>query len=84
MLISTDWIRDFVDLPDLSPQELYERFTIGAAEVEGVEIVGEHFEKIKVAKIKSFEPHPEADKLNLVTFDFGSKELPVWFVRLQT
>ena len=38
MLISLNWIRDFVDLPaDIDPRELAERFTITTAEVEGVE-----------------------------------------------
>lgn len=38
MLISLNWIRDFVELPaGLSPQALGERFTLTTAEVEGVE-----------------------------------------------
>ena len=31
-------------------------------------------EVVKVAEIISVEKHPEADKLNLVTFNFGGKE----------
>ncbi len=38
MLISLNWIREFVDLPeDLSAAELAERFTLACAEVEKVE-----------------------------------------------
>ena len=75
MLISIDWIKDFVDLPnDLSPQEIAIKFTLGTAEVEDVLTVGEHLEIIKVAEIVEIEKHPEADKLNLVTFNFGEKE----------
>ncbi len=37
MLISLNWIREFVDLPsDLSPKELADRFTLICAEVEDV------------------------------------------------
>ncbi|CBW26718.1 phenylalanyl-tRNA synthetase beta chain [Halobacteriovorax marinus SJ] len=74
MLISTDWIKDFVSIPEMSPKDLGVKFTLGTAEVEEVLVVGEHLEKIRVAEILEIEKHPEADKLNLVTFNFGDKE----------
>lgn len=75
MLISTDWIKDFVEMPEgLTPKEIGEKFTLGTAEVEDVITVSAHLEVIRVAEILSIEPHPEADKLNLVTFNFGAKE----------
>ncbi|MDC7124428.1 MAG: phenylalanine--tRNA ligase subunit beta [Spirochaetales bacterium] len=74
MKISLDWIKDFVELPELSPEEIGTKFTISTCEVEGVEESNAHFEKILIAQIKSIEPHPDADKLNLVTFDVGSGE----------
>ncbi|MCK6456755.1 MAG: phenylalanine--tRNA ligase subunit beta [Phycisphaerae bacterium] len=40
MLISRNWLREFVDLPaGLDPRELAERFTITTAEIEGIEHV---------------------------------------------
>lgn len=74
MLISTEWISEFVELPDEPAKDIGVRFTLGTAEVEEVIESGEYLDKIKIAEIKSFEKHPEADKLNLVTFDFGGKE----------
>lgn len=68
MLISIDWIRDFTQVPNLPAKDIYTRFTLATAEVEDVKTVNEHLEKIVVAEILSFEKHPEADKLNLVTF----------------
>lgn len=68
MLISIDWIRDFTKVPNLPAKDIYTRFTLATAEVEDVKTVNEHLEKIVVAEILSFEKHPEADKLNLVTF----------------
>jgi len=75
MLISIDWIRDFVTLPNLSAKEIYTRFTLATAEVEGIITVDEHLEQIVVAEIISFEKHPEADKLNLVTFKISNSEI---------
>ena len=75
MLISIDWIRDFTDVPNLPAKDLYTRFTLATAEVEDVTTVGEHLEKIVIAEILSFEKHPEADKLNLVTFTIGNNDV---------
>ncbi|MBT7610281.1 MAG: phenylalanine--tRNA ligase subunit beta [Bacteriovoracaceae bacterium] len=74
MLISIDWIKDFVKLPELSPKELGIQFTMASAEVENVIEQGQHLDAVRVAEIVSIEKHPEADKLNLVTFNFGGKE----------
>ncbi len=75
MLISIDWIRDFTPVPNLSAKEIYTRFTLATAEVEGILTVDEHLEKIVVAEIISFEKHPEADKLNLVTFKISETDI---------
>lgn len=75
MLISIDWIRDFTDVPNLPAKDIYSRFTLATAEVEDVVTVGEHLEKIVVAEILSFEKHPEADKLNLVTFKISETDI---------
>lgn len=75
MLISIDWIREFVPLPNFKAEDIYTRFTLSTAEVEGILTVDEHLEKIVVAEIISFEKHPEADKLNLVTFKISETDL---------
>ncbi|MBA2403465.1 MAG: phenylalanine--tRNA ligase subunit beta [Bdellovibrionales bacterium] len=75
MLISLNWIKDFVDLPDLSPKELGSLFTLATAEVEDVIVKGDSLKSILCVEIKSLKPHPEADKLNLVTFDYGGGNL---------
>lgn len=74
MLISLNWIKDFTKLPDVHADELANSFTMTTAEVEGVSSTHAHLSHIKVAKIKSIRKHPEADKLNLVTFDYGASE----------
>jgi len=74
MLISIDWIKEFVDLPELSAQEMASKFTLATAEVEEVLLQGDHFEKMRVAEITSIERHPDANKLNLVTFKLSEKE----------
>lgn len=74
MLISIDWISEFVDIPQMTPKDLGVKFTLATAEVEKVITEGDFLKKIKVAEILQIERHPDADKLNLVTFNFGSSE----------
>ncbi len=75
MLISLNWIKDFVSLPDLTPKELASRFTLTTAEVEDVLVKGAALKPILCVEIKSLRPHPDSDKLNLVTFDYGQGQL---------
>ncbi len=69
MLVSLNWIREFVKVPqEIDAKELGLRLTMGTAEVEEVLSIGQFWEEIVVAEITHIEKHPEADKLNLVTF----------------
>jgi phenylalanyl-tRNA synthetase beta chain len=78
MDISINWIKDYVDLPDdITPEELGVKFTLATCEVEAVETTGAHFQDVKVAQITAIEPHPDADKLRLVTFETGDGEKQV-------
>lgn len=75
MLISLNWIKDFVAIPNLPPKELGSMFTLATAEVEDVIIKGEALRPILCVEIKTLRPHPDSDKLNLVTFDLGNGQL---------
>ncbi|MDC7221206.1 MAG: phenylalanine--tRNA ligase subunit beta [Spirochaetales bacterium] len=75
MNISINWIKDYVELPeDITPAELGVKFTLATCEVEGVETTGEHLKAVKIVEITGIEKHPDADKLNLVTFETGAGE----------
>lgn len=75
MLISLNWIKDFVDIPDMSPKELGSKFTLATAEVEDVIVKGASLKPILCVEVKAKRPHPDSDKLNLVTFDYGNGQL---------
>ncbi len=74
MLVSLDWISDFVKLPELSAKELGLKFTMATAEVEEVKVEGEFWKKIRIGEITHIERHPNAEKLNLVSFKLGDNE----------
>ncbi|MCB9092477.1 MAG: phenylalanine--tRNA ligase subunit beta [Halobacteriovoraceae bacterium] len=74
MLISLDWIKDFTEVPNINIHDIANDFTMKTAEVEEVKKLNEHLKVIVVAEIVSLKKHPEADRLNLVTFNYGEKE----------
>ncbi|MBN2616682.1 MAG: phenylalanine--tRNA ligase subunit beta [Spirochaetales bacterium] len=68
MKISIDWIKDYVNIPDISDKELSEKFTLATCEVEGVERTGELLNSIYIVEVLEKKQHPDSDHLNLVTF----------------
>ena len=76
MLLSMNWISDYVDLSGLDKLELINKFSLSTAEVEN-EIFhkGSDISGIVVAEIKSVEDHPESKKLHLLKVDAGEAEL---------
>ena len=77
MYISLSWIREFAELPSIGLDEIAYDYTMGVAEVEDIIQSGEFLNQIFVGQIKSIRKHPEADKLNLVTVDYGKKVIEV-------
>lgn len=71
MLVSMNWIRDFVNLDGLDIENLIHRFTLSTAEVEDVYKKGEDISGVVVAKILSVENHPDSKKLHLLKVDAG-------------
>ncbi len=73
MLVSMNWIRDFVCLDGLNIDELIHRFTLSTAEVEEVYHYGGDTSNVVIAQITSVESHPNSKKLHLLKVDVGDK-----------
>ncbi len=74
MLISLNWIREFVDLPaDLSADALAEQFTLIAAEVEGVEKIEVGAKGLVCAEITSLKPVSGTDSTHAAELNLGDK-----------
>ena len=72
MLISLNWIKDYVNLDGIEVDELVKRFGLSTAEVEGVEYKGKNIENVVVAEILSVENHPNSQKLHILKVNDGS------------
>ncbi len=76
MRVPISWLNDFVDVSDISADELAERLTLAGLEVTAIERVGDWWdpERIRVGQVLRVEPHPNADRLVLATVDYGAGE----------
>jgi len=70
-----NWLKQYVDI-DMPAAELAHRLTMAGAEVDAIEAVG-GWEGIVVGEVIAVEPHPNADKLKLVTVDIATAEITV-------
>ncbi len=75
MKVPLSWLRDYVDVT-VSPEELAHRLTMAGTEVEKIEPTAE-WDNVVVGHVRAVNPHPNADRLRLVTVFNGSDEVEV-------
>jgi phenylalanyl-tRNA synthetase beta chain len=73
MKISINWLKDFVDLNNVSNQELIKRLTLSTAEIEEVYDYGKNIKNVVVAKIIKSQKAENSNKLSLLKVDAGDK-----------
>ena len=73
MLVSLKWLSEYVPLT-LPPRELAERLSICGVKVERIVSRGEEWEGIRIGEVLAVNPHPNADRLRLVTVDVRQDE----------
>ncbi len=76
MRVSLKWLQDYIKIT-LPAKELAEKLTMAGIEVKKIEVIGEAWEKVVVGEIVAVSPHPNADRLKLVTVNLGQQELTV-------
>ena len=75
MLVSLDWIKDYVKLPDdMDLKKLAYDLTMSTVEVEDTIELARQFDGLVVGVIKAVNPHPNADKLRVCTVDIGGRD----------
>lgn len=76
MKVTLDWLKQHIDT-DASLETIVETLTRIGLEVEGVENPGATLAAFRVAKVLSAAPHPQADKLQVLSVDAGDGPLQV-------
>src|SRR2546425_3497465 len=70
MLISLNWLKDYVDVP-VDVSTLAERLTLAGSEVEGIHEQEVDFEGVLVAEVKSLRPLPGSTKNQIASVSTG-------------
>ncbi len=71
-LVSYDWLKDYVDLKGLGPEEFAKRMSLSGPAVEKLLPQGQDLDKVVVGHVLEVKPHPNADKLRLADVDCGA------------
>jgi phenylalanyl-tRNA synthetase beta chain len=74
MNVSLNILKQFVNLSNISPEEIKDKLTAHTVEVEKIINPQERFNNVVVAKILEVSKHPQADKLQIALVDAGEKE----------
>ncbi|MBB5172690.1 phenylalanine--tRNA ligase subunit beta [Texcoconibacillus texcoconensis] len=74
MLVSYEWLKQYVDIEDLSAEEVAEKLTRSGVEVDFIHDMNKGVTGVVVGHILTCEQHPDADKLSLCTVDIGEEE----------
>ena len=77
MKITYRWLNEFIDISDLSAQEVADILTDAGIEVDSVRYAGENLEKVVTGKIIEISKHPNADRLKICQVDVGETVLQI-------
>ncbi|TGA99399.1 phenylalanine--tRNA ligase subunit beta [Sporolactobacillus shoreae] len=77
MLVSYKWLKDYVDLDGVTPEELADQITNAGIEVEHLSYPGEGLKGIVIGKVLTCEPHPDSDHLHVCQVDLGSETVQI-------
>lgn len=75
MLVSLNWLKQYVDIEGIAPEELAEKITRSGIEVDAVINRSQGMTNIVVGYIVSKEKHPDADKLNICQVEVGEGDV---------
>jgi len=71
MRVPLKWLADFV-FCDWTPEHIAEQLTMAGLEVGAIERTAASWDEVHVGLVTAVAPHPNADRLRLVTVDLGT------------
>lgn len=77
ILVSYDWLKEYVDLNGLTPEQFAARVSLSGPGVERLYPQGADLDKIVVGHVLHVEKHPNADKLRIATVDLGKEQATI-------
>ena len=77
MLISLNWLKQYIDLDGIGINEMENALTMIGQEVEKIEVLGGNLENVVTAQIIEKEMHPDSDHLTICKVDNGKEILQI-------
>ena len=78
MLISLNWLKQYVDIKE-SVEEIANALTMIGQEVEAIDIQGKDLGNVVIGQIVEFDKHPNSDRLTLLKVNVG-EEAPLQII----
>jgi phenylalanyl-tRNA synthetase beta chain len=75
--VTLNWLKEFLDVESIDPEEVKDLLTMSGTEVKKVEYTGAKYNNIITGRILMFGQHPDADKLTVCKVDVGSEVLNI-------
>lgn len=72
MILSRKWLKDYVDLNDISDKKFADAMTLSGSKVEEFKVEGAEIENVVVGKINSLTQHPDSDHLWICSVNTGA------------
>ncbi len=76
MKVLIKWLKEYINIT-LPSAELARRLTMAGTEVELLSLGGESWQGVVIGQIEAVSPHPNADRLRLVTVNLDTQEQTV-------
>ena len=81
MLVSVNWLSQYIDLSDIDPKDLAEKITRTGIEVESVNVLADAT-NVVIGYVEERVQHPNADKLSVCQVNVSSSSLCRWNLHL--
>lgn len=77
MRLPIEWLKDYVDINNISDKKFVEEMIMTGSNSEGIHAIAGKVENIVVGKIVSISQHPEAERLKICQTDIGSEVIQI-------
>jgi len=74
MKVSYKWLNEWIDLKDITPEEIADKLTNAGIEVDYITYLDKGVKNVVIGKVLQVEKHPDADKLRVCNVDVGESE----------
>ncbi|NQW16490.1 MAG: phenylalanine--tRNA ligase subunit beta [Chloroflexi bacterium] len=75
MKAPVSWLKEYVDINE-PLHEVAHRLTMAGTEVGSIDQIGAEWGPVVVGHVQAVNPHPDADRLRLVTVEYGGEDGP--------